>query len=82
VSDHTIGLVTAEARRDYPGLLRRICGSLTNDSDGFRLRRSSEKDTTMRRVGAVRNRLRFCKDLWARSWRPQVWQLPHARRGA
>jgi len=31
-------------------------------------------------VGAVRNRLRFCKDLWARSLRPQVWQLPHARR--
>ena len=34
----------------------------------------------VRRVGAVRNRLRFCKDLWARSGRPQVWQLPHARR--
>src|SRR6266540_3890819 len=46
---------------------------------GAGLRRSSETDRAVRRVGAVRNRLRFCKDLWARSLRPQVWQRPHAR---
>jgi hypothetical protein len=61
------------------GLLRRICGSVTNDSEGLLFVVLLEGDTRMTRVGAVRNRLRFCKDLWARSWRPQVWQLPHAR---
>jgi hypothetical protein len=67
------------AQTDF-GLLRRICGSVIKDSERFWPLVLNKKHNDEACGSLCKTVLWFCKDLWARSVRPQVWQLPHARR--